>query len=165
MSSNKVVTILDGSNGRALAELHGIDEHELFGKIWSSTALVLEEYHVKVVEVDQSIKRFHTPNYNSYLCQVHLSYMKAGAEIITTNSYATQPNYYSKGASLMRRELDNDKSSEELIREHAKLSAQLALQARQHFYQSHPDSQKVQVRLLLSAITWNVYFDDPQTKI
>ena len=152
------MTILDGSNGRALAELHGVDKHELFGKIWSSTALVLNEYHDKVIEVGLSTKRcqLKNPILHSYMFhQVHRRYMKAGAEIITTNSYATQPNYYAKGASLMRRELDTDKSSEELIREHAKLSAQLAIQARQQFYQSHPDSQKIQVLTALAFVSHN----------
>ena len=68
--------------------------------------------------------------------------MESGAEIITTNSYSTQPNYYSKGESLIRQELGYDKSLGELIYDHAKLSTQLASQAKMQFYQKHPDSEQ-----------------------
>ena len=72
--------------------------------------------------------------------------MEAGAEIITTNSYSTQPNYYRKGEPLIRKEVGEEKSLKELICDHATLSAQLASQARAQFYQKHPDlTQKVQV--------------------
>ena len=90
-----------------------------------------------------------------FLRQVHLSYMKAGAQIITTNSYSTQPNYYNKGESLIRQEVDTDKSLEELIRDHAKLSAILASKAKIQFYQNHPNSQRVQVSYCKPATRQN----------
>jgi len=103
--------------GRVLAERYGLSSDPLFRKVWSSAALIKKEYHRKVIEA-------------------HLRYMEVGAEIITTNSYGTQPNYYTKGEALIRQELSAGEGTllEELIHDHAKLSAQLAVQARQEFY-------------------------------
>ena len=76
--------------------------------------------------------------------------MEVGAEIITTNSYGTQPNYYTKGETLIRQELSAGEGTlEELIHDHAKLSAQLAVQARQEFYNKNnkTPNPKIQVKI------------------
>ena len=77
--------------------------------------------------------------------------MEVGAEIITTNSYGTQPNYYTKGETLIRQELSAGEGTllEELIHDHAKLSAQLAVQARQEFYNKNNKipNPKIQVKI------------------
>ena len=78
--------------------------------------------------------------------------MEVGAEIITTNSYGTQPNYYTKGETLIRQELSACEGTlglEELIHDHAKLSAQLAVQARQEFYNKNNKipKPKIQVKI------------------
>ena len=91
---NKMV-LLDGSMGRHLC-LNGLPHEEgtLFRKIWSAAALADSQYHDLVVEA-------------------HMDYIASGSQIITTNSYATQPNYYM--------EAYGETSYEELMLSHAKV--------------------------------------------
>ena len=75
MPSSKLI-LLDGSMGYTLC-LNGLPNEEgtLFTKIWAAAALADEKYHKIVV-------------------QAHIDYIESGSHIISTNSYATQPNYY-----------------------------------------------------------------------
>lgn len=112
------VKILDGSTGHLLIVQHGLPEDDVFKKIWSASALLKEEFHDKIKEV-------------------HKSYLKVGSEILTTNSYAIQPYYYRRGERLIREILDekDHRSLEDIMSDHAKLSAELAINAREEFFQ------------------------------
>ena len=63
------------------------------------------------------------PKYHEIVINAHVQFIESGSKIISTNSYATQPNYYSKvfGLDLY----------EGLLLEHAEVSAELANLARQ----------------------------------
>jgi homocysteine S-methyltransferase len=108
------VTILDGSTGYVLLQ-NGLPEDEIFSKVWSASALVDEKYHDIVIKT-------------------HKEYMKVGATCITTNSYATQPTYYEKAFG---------EGYEELMLEHAELSAKLAVKAREEFLAVNPSAKIV----------------------
>ena len=71
------LTLLDGSMGRLLCINYGLPHGEgtLFTKIWSAAALA-------------------DPQYHSIIVNAHMDYIEAGCHVITTNSYAVQPNYY-----------------------------------------------------------------------
>ena len=98
------VVILDGSMGNYIRSSDiPQDEGSLFTKIWSAAALVLPEYHETIIKA-------------------HMEYIKCGSEIISTNSYAIQPNYYQKAFGCHK--------YEDLMLSHAKLAAQLADTAR-----------------------------------
>ena len=86
------LTILDGSMGVELAE-RGF---ATFDGLWSANALVHHPHEVK---------------------RLHLDYLKAGAEVIGTNTYATIPSYLDK-ANMGHR-----------VRELASLAVQLAREA------------------------------------
>ena len=89
------MVLLDGSMGRHLC-LHGLPHEEgtLFRKIWSAAALAEPKYHDLIIKA-------------------HMDYIQAGSHIITTNSYATQPNYYT--------EAYGEHDYESLMLEHAKV--------------------------------------------
>jgi S-methylmethionine-dependent homocysteine/selenocysteine methylase len=78
-------------------------EGSLYSKIWSAAALADAEYHDIIIKT-------------------HMEYIKSGSNVITTNSYAIQPNYYFKAFG--------EKEYEELMEKHAKLSVNLALTAK-----------------------------------
>ncbi|CAE8669926.1 unnamed protein product [Polarella glacialis] len=122
--------LLDGSTGYVLLE-KGLPEDDLFRQIWSARALVEKKYYPLVK-------------------QTHESYLKLGAKYITTNSYATQPTWYEatfgteEGRRVVAAAMDEESSAEVLelvgsigplglMRAHAKLSAQLAVECRQEF--------------------------------
>jgi len=65
------IKLMDGSMGHYLLS-QGVPKDE---KIWSARAIVEEKYHPTVV-------------------QGHVDYIRAGATMITTNSYAIQPSFY-----------------------------------------------------------------------
>ena len=98
------LTLIDGSVGRLLC-INGLPHGEgtLFKKIWAAAALADEKYHHLIV-------------------QAHMDYILVGSQIITTNSYGTQPKYYV--------EAFGETEYEGLMLKHAKISAQLAVQAR-----------------------------------
>ena len=103
-SSRSQVVLLDGSMGNYIRSSDiPQEEGSLFTKIWSAAALALPEYHETIIKA-------------------HMEYIKRGSEIISTNSYATQPNYYTKAFGC--------NEYEDLMLRHAKLSAQLANTAR-----------------------------------
>ena len=52
---------------------HG--EGSMFKQLWSAAALADDRFHDLIVKA-------------------HMEYIKVGSQTITTNSYATQPNYY-----------------------------------------------------------------------
>jgi hypothetical protein len=91
---NKMV-LLDGSMGRHLC-LNGLPHEEgtLFRKIWSAAALAEPKYHDLIIKA-------------------HVDYIESGSQIITTNSYATQPKYYAEAYGEDR--------FEELMLAHAKV--------------------------------------------
>ena len=66
----------------------------LFKKIWSAAALADSKYHDLIIKA-------------------HMDYIESGSTIITTNSYATQPNYYVEAYG---------KDYEQKMLEHAKVS-------------------------------------------
>ena len=101
---NTKITFLDGSIGQYI-RFNGIPNElePLYKKIWSSSVLTNEKYY-------------------EILVKAHLEYINAGSTIITTNSYAIQPNYYSNAYS--------EEIYEDLMYKHAKLSALLAIKAR-----------------------------------
>ena len=70
------ITLLDGGMGRTIC-MYGLPHGEgtLFRKLWAAAALADAKYH------DLNVK-------------AHIAFIEAGSQIITTNSYATQPNYY-----------------------------------------------------------------------
>ena len=76
-SGTKMV-LLDGSMGRHLC-LNGLPHEEgtLFRQIWSAAALAESKYHDLIIKA-------------------HMDYIESGSQIITTNSYATQPKYYAE---------------------------------------------------------------------
>ena len=98
------LTLMDGSMGRLLC-INGLPHGEgtLFKKIWSAAALADPKYHDLIVKA-------------------HMDYILAGSQIICTNSYGTQPNYYV--------EAYGEDKYESLMLEHAKISAELAVKAR-----------------------------------
>ncbi len=72
----QMTALLDGSMGRQLCEEFKLPTDDFwFPKIWSAAALVKPEFHTAVVEA-------------------HKSYIEAGATLITTNSFGTQPTFY-----------------------------------------------------------------------
>lgn len=73
------------------------------GVLWSARALVDKEYHEMVISA-------------------HAEYIAAGADAITTNNFAVQPTYY-------RKAFDAERWSD-LLKEHTRLAAHLARQAR-----------------------------------
>ena len=77
-------------------------------------------------------------DFHSKIMEIHKSYMEAGAEIVSTNSYAIQPYYYRRGESLIRKMLKEQGEAlgdtlEQIMSDHAKLSAELAVKARDEF--------------------------------
>ena len=52
---------------------HG--EGSMFKQLWSAAALADEKYHDLIIKA-------------------HMEYIRVGSQTLTTNSYATQPNYY-----------------------------------------------------------------------
>ena len=72
---------------------HG--EGTLFRKLWAAAALADEKYHQLIVKA-------------------HMDFIEAGSQIITTNSYAVQPNYYSTAYG--------EEAYEGFMLEHAKVS-------------------------------------------
>ena len=70
------LTLLDGSMGRTMC-INGLPTHEgsLFRKLWAASALA-------------------DPKYHSLIVKTHMDFIENGSQIITTNSYGTQPNYY-----------------------------------------------------------------------
>ena len=72
---------------------HG--EGTLFRKLWAAAALADEKYHQLIVKA-------------------HMDFIEAGSQIITTNSYAVQPNYYSTAYG--------EDAYEGFMLEHAKVS-------------------------------------------
>lgn len=120
-----LVEISDGSTGYVLLE-NGVPEDALFNLIWSSRALVEEKYYKAVIKT-------------------HRTYMDLGAKYITTNSYACQPTYYEKafgteegratvssilGADWFGKQGGGSASWNDLMKAHARLSADLAVKAR-----------------------------------
>ena len=96
-SSNEgKMVLLDGSIGRQMC-LNGLPHGEgtLFTKIWSAAALADQKYNCLVVKS-------------------HLDYIEAGSQIITTNSYGTQPHYYEDAFGT--------ETYEKLMLSHAKVS-------------------------------------------
>ena len=88
--------LLDGSMGRHLC-LNGLPHEEgtLFRKIWSAAALADSKYHDLIIKA-------------------HMDYIESGSQIITTNSYATQPKYYADAFG--------EEDYEELMLKHAKVN-------------------------------------------
>ena len=74
--NNKEMILLDGSMGRHLC-LNGLphEENTLFRKIWSAAALADSKYHELIIKA-------------------HMDYIESGSQLISTNSYGTQPKYY-----------------------------------------------------------------------
>ena len=72
------ITLLDGSIGQYI-RWNGIPNElePVYKKIWSSSVLTDEKYY-------------------EILVKAHIEYINAGSTVISTNSYAIQPNYYSK---------------------------------------------------------------------
>lgn len=87
--------MIDGSMGTALI-LNGLPKEKgsLFKKLWAASALADDQYHDLVVKS-------------------HVDYIEAGSTVLSTNSYATQPNYYEET-------FGKDKY-ENLMLEHAKV--------------------------------------------
>ena len=109
------ITLLDGSMGSYIRlNSGGYDPNSLFTKIWSAAALAGPEYHEKVINA-------------------HVEYIKAGSQILSTNSYGVQPHYY-------KRAFGKD-DYENLMVKHAKLSADLAKIARERC----PTEQNVKI--------------------
>ena len=82
--TNHPIILLDGSMGNYIRESSIPQEDgSLFSKMWAAAALVDQKYHEIVINA-------------------HVKFIESGSKIISTNSYATQPNYYSKvfGADL-----------------------------------------------------------------
>ena len=94
--------LLDGSMGSYIGK-DDKKEDSLFNKIWSAAALALPEFNERIIKA-------------------HMEYIISGSQIISTNSYAIQPNLYRKAFG--------DEKYEDLIVKHAKLSAELANAAR-----------------------------------
>ena len=84
------------SKGRTLC-INGLPHGEgtLFRKLWAAAALADEKYHQLIVKA-------------------HIDFIEAGSQIITTNSYAVQPNYYSTAYG--------EDAYEGIMLEHAKVS-------------------------------------------
>ena len=87
--------MIDGSMGTALI-LNGLPKEKgsLFKKLWAASALADDQYHDIVVKS-------------------HVDYIEAGSVVLSTNSYATQPNYYE--------ETFGKEKYESLMLEHAKV--------------------------------------------
>jgi len=64
---------MDGSMGRLLMN-SGVPQDDV---IWSGRSITEEQYHPKVIEA-------------------HMKYINHGSDLITTNNYTVQPNYYRK---------------------------------------------------------------------
>jgi len=137
----KEVVILDGSTGDLLVRQHGLPEDALFKCIWSSAALLRQDFHSKIMEI-------------------HKSYMEAGAEIVSTNSYAIQPYYYRRGESLIRKMLKGQGEGEsgapptleQIMSDHAKLSAELAVKARDEFLaEADPHKGSISIKVFGSV--------------
>ena len=88
--------------GRQLC-LDGMPQDDLFRQIWSARALVSEELHQLVVDA-------------------HKRYIEAGAGLLVTNAYGVQPTFYQRAFGEVY---------EPKMLDHAKLAAQLAVQARE----------------------------------
>jgi S-methylmethionine-dependent homocysteine/selenocysteine methylase len=119
------VTILDGSTGYVLLQ-NGLPQDEIFNQIWSAAAFVDEKYHKLVTFT-------------------HKQYLEVGATHITTNSYAVQPMYYERffGPGF-----------EKKMVEHAELSVELAVKAREEYLAEHPGSDaKVTIMGCLPPLT------------
>lgn len=101
---SRPLTLLDGGVGRTLCA-NGLptEEGSLFRKIWSAAALAEPKHHEIVIKT-------------------HIEFIKSGSQVITTNSYATQPNYY-----MSAYEKDDYMK---IMCEHAKIAAELAQTAR-----------------------------------
>ena len=93
---DKKMVLMDGSIGRQMC-LNGLPHGEgtLFTKIWSAAALA-------------------DPKYNNLVIKAHMDYIEAGSQIITTNSYGTQPHYYEDAFG--------EETYEELMLNHAKVA-------------------------------------------
>ena len=113
--------LLDGSMGSYIGKDNKTGESSLFNKIWSAAALAL-------------------PEFNDRVTKAHMEYIISGSQIISTNSYAIQPNLYRKAFG--------NEAYEDLMIEHAKLSALLATSARRQV----PESENVQVFGVLGPI-------------
>ena len=98
------IILLDGSIGQYI-RWNGIPNElePLYKKIWSSSVLTDEKYY-------------------EILVKAHIEYINAGSTVITTNSYAIQPNYYSNAY--------DKETYEDFMFKHAKLSSLLAIKAR-----------------------------------
>ena len=74
--NKSTLTLIDGSMGTCLIDIglpHG--DGSMFKQLWSAAALADDRFHDLIVKA-------------------HMEYIKVGSKTITTNSYATQPNYY-----------------------------------------------------------------------
>ena len=73
---SRPLTLMDGSVGRTLC-IYGLptEEGTIFRKIWAAAALTEPKYHELIIKT-------------------HVDFIESGSQIISTNSYATQPNYY-----------------------------------------------------------------------
>jgi len=67
------ISVMDGSMGRLLMN-SGVPQDDV---IWSGRSITEEQYHPKVIEA-------------------HMQYIMNGSDLITTNNYTVQPNYYRK---------------------------------------------------------------------
>jgi len=88
------VTVLDGGMGTALFA-RGVPKSPV---VWSAISLIKPEYHSTVIKC-------------------HEDYIRAGADILTTNNYAVQPFYYM--------EYFGPQEYQKKIEEHTVLAAQL----------------------------------------
>lgn len=90
----KQVKILDGGMGTALFE-RGVPKSDV---VWSAISLIEPQYHATII-------------------RCHEDYIRAGADILTTNNYAVQPFYYM--------EYYGPEKYQQKIEEHTVLAAQL----------------------------------------
>jgi S-methylmethionine-dependent homocysteine/selenocysteine methylase len=91
------VSVMDGSMGQLLID-RGVPKDTT---LWSARGLVEEKYHPIIV-------------------QAHVDYIRSGAVMITTSSYAVQPTYYQAAFSDWESRMVND----------TEVSVKLAMQAR-----------------------------------
>ena len=93
---SRPLTLMDGSVGRTLC-VNGLptEEGSMFRKIWAAAALTEPKYHELIVNM-------------------HIDFIESGSKIISTNSYATQPNYYMFAYG--------DKDYMKIMLEHAKVN-------------------------------------------
>jgi len=92
--NQRTVRILDGGMGTALFN-RGVPKSEV---VWSAISLIEPQYHTTVI-------------------RCHEDYIRAGADILTTNNYAVQPFYYM--------EYFGPDKYQQKIEEHTVLAAQL----------------------------------------